>query len=227
MEDIDRLIDLYRNRRHEYERFLDNVRSYFLHHPKLNEGPLPIIHSLKWRLKDPEHLRDKLYRKQAKGDAIDEVNLFEKITDFAGIRVLHLYQNQFVYIHKAICQIVEDGEWQFVEKPVAHTWDLESEKYFQSLGLDCDRRDTYYTSIHYLVKPNNKISTVCCEIQVRTLLEEIWGEIDHNINYPHPTNSIACKEQLRVLAKFISTGTRLADSIYKSLEEFNQIIENQ
>lgn len=221
MADIDSLIELYKQHRYEYERFLDSVRSFFQHEPTLNQSPLPIIHSLKWRLKNPEHLRDKLQRKLERGDDINESNLFEKITDFAGIRVLHLCQNQFIYIHQAIINFVEEGEWKFVEPPVANTWDPESEKFFQELGLKCNRRDTYYTSIHYLVKPNNERSHVCCEIQVRTLFEEIWGEIDHSINYPHPTESIACKEQLRVLAKFISTGTRLADSIFKSLEEYN------
>lgn len=78
----------------------------------------------------------------------------------------------------------------------------------------------YYRSVHYVVKPNNPNPT-CCEIQVRTLFEEIWGEIDHNINYPHKTDDIACKEQLRVLSKLVSTGTRLADSIFRTYEDHN------
>ena len=102
MADIDNLIELYEQHKFMYERFLDNVHSFFLHEPSLNQPPLPVIHSLKWRLKDPEHLRDKLQRKLESGDEINEQNLFEKITDFAGIRVLHLYQNQFVIIHTAI-----------------------------------------------------------------------------------------------------------------------------
>ena len=53
----------------------------------------------------------------------------------------------------------------------------------------------------------------------RRLLDDTKFD-DYNL-YPHPTESVACKEQLRVLAKFISTGTRLADSIFKSLEEYN------
>ena len=61
---------------------------------------------------------------------------------------------------------------------------------------------------------------MCCEIQVRTLFEEIWGEIDHAINYPVATESVACKEQLRVLAKLASTGSRLADSIFRSYGEY-------
>ena len=72
----------------------------------------------------------------------------------------------------------------------------------------------------YLVKPNNKQSVIFCEIQVRTMFEENWGEIDHSINYPHPTENIACKEQLKVLAKLVSTGTRLSDSIFRSHAEY-------
>ncbi|MFR8768448.1 MAG: hypothetical protein ACLVGF_12035 [Eubacterium sp.] len=83
-------------------------------------------------------------------------------------------------------------------------------------------RDTYYTSVHYVIKPNNELSNITCEIQVRTLFEEIWGEIDHTINYPHPTEIIACKEQLRVLAKLVSTGTRLADSIFRTYNDVSE-----
>lgn len=70
------------------------------------------------------------------------------------------------------------------------------------------------------MKPNNAKSDVTCETQVRTLFEEIWGEIDHTINYPHATNSIACKEQIRVLAKLVSTGTRLAGSIFRTYDKY-------
>lgn len=44
----------------------------------------------------------------------------------------------------------------------------------------------------------------------------VQGEIDHAINYPHPIDSVACSEQLKVLSKLISIGTRLSDSIFKS-----------
>ena len=76
--------------------------------------------------------------------------------------------------------------------------------FFESLGLDVKLKESYYTSIHYLIKPKAS-SDVCCEIQVRTLFEEIWGEIDHTLNYPVPTKSKACREQLRVLSKLVST----------------------
>ena len=64
-----------------------------------------------------------------------------------------------------------------------------------------------------MVDEASKDSPVSCEIQVRTLLEEVWGEIDHLVNYPKPTDNVACREQIGVLARLVSAGSRLADSI--------------
>ena len=103
------------------------------------------------------------------------------------------------------------------------TWDPESKKMYDDLKITTEIRSTFYTSVHYLIKPNNNNpNPICCEIQVRTLFEEIWGEIDHSINYPHPTDNIACREQLRVLSKLVGTGTRLADSIFRTLNDHNK-----
>ena len=76
-------------------------------------------------------------------------------------------------------------------------------------------KESFYTSIHYVVRPRPD-SEVRCEIQVRTLFEEIWAEIDHQLNYPAQTTSLACLEQLRVLARLVGAGSRLADAIYRT-----------
>lgn len=217
---INEVVGLYQEKLFEFEQFLPSVLAFFEKHRKLNQKPFPIIHSIKSRFKDPEHLKEKLERKLLKGKKINKSNLFSEITDFIGVRILHLYQEQFNEINKAINEKVALGDWILVESPKAFTWDPESIEFYNNLGLSTELRETFYTSIHYLVKPNNPNAVVCCEIQVRTLFEEIWGEIDHNINYPHNTQSVACKEQLRVLSKLVSTGTRLADSIFKSHKEF-------
>lgn len=220
MDEIKGVIEAYIEKQFEYKQFLAGVQVFFNDHPNLNKKPHSIIHSIKSRLKDPSHLEDKLNRKLNKGIVIDKNNLFDQITDFAGIRILHLYQDQFPAIHDAINQKIASGDWVFVEPPMAYTWDPESQAFYDRLQIKTEVRNTYYTSIHYVVKPNNA-NKVCCEIQVRTLFEEAWGEIDHTINYPHPTNSVACKEQLRVLSKLVSTGTRLADSIFRSVSDHN------
>ncbi len=222
IENIDTVINFYNDNQHRLIQLQASVEAYFTNHPQLNAKPFPIIHTIKTRLKDPNHLRDKIERKLKKEIVITKDNLFREITDLIGLRVLHLYQDQFPIIHQEILKYIEEGDWVFVEEPIAMTWDPESQKMYDELKIKTDIRPTFYTSVHYLIKPNtNNPNPICCEIQVRTLFEEIWGEIDHNINYPHPTEDVACKEQLRVLSKLVSTGTRLADSIFRTLNAHN------
>lgn len=214
-EQLKRIVAAYTHEKHLFERFMNGVVDTFRLEPSLNKYGEPIIHTIKNRLKDPDHLKEKIGRKWTNYDPITPGNLFSRVNDLAGVRVLHLYQDQFPLIHKHIQKQIDDGDWFFHEQPIAYSWDPESREFFQELGLQPKIKDSYYTSIHYLVKPKAE-SNVCCEVQVRTLFEEIWGEIDHTINYPHPTENVACREQLRVLSKLVSTGTRLADSIFRT-----------
>ncbi len=219
-EIIDAAIEAYQRDKHLFEKFLNGVVDSFRLEPRLNTYGNPLIYTIKSRLKDPSHLREKISRKWSDADPITAENLFARVTDLAGVRVLHLYQDQFPEIHNHIQKQVEAGDWFLREPPVAYSWDPEASGFFESMGLIAKTKDSYYTSIHYVVAPK-KDSPIYCEIQVRTLFEEIWGEIDHTINYPTPTQSNSCKEQLRVLSKLVSTGTRLADSIFRTQKELN------
>lgn len=215
---IDLIAQSYINERHLFERFMNAVVDTFRLEPELNKYGAPIIYTIKNRLKDVDHLKDKIERKWDEEDPLTPENLFEKVTDLAGVRVLHLYQDQFLHLHNLIQKQLDNGDWFLRENPVAYSWDPESSSYFEELGLESKVKESYYTSIHYVIKPKQD-SNICCEIQIRTLFEEIWGEIDHTINYPLPTENNSCKEQLRVLSKLVSTGTRLADSIFRSHNE--------
>jgi len=216
--EFDDIIDYYKSEEVKFmlQGFLHQVESFFKDNPKLKN----IIHSIKYRSKDPEHLRDKLIRKREDGYVITKENLFSEITDLNGIRLLHLYPQQFSFIHDELMKNISDiQDWKLVENPKAYSWDPENKNFYEKMGILPEIKPSLYTSVHYVVTPNNDRRIVTCEIQVRTLFEEIWGEIDHTINYPHQTDSIACKEQIRVLAKLVSTGTRLADSIFRTFDE--------
>jgi len=202
---------------HRFKIFLTSVESVFREEPLLNGSP-PVIHSIKIRIKDILHIKAKLERKHEQIDPITVDNVFNRITDIAGIRVMHLYQEQFTVIHHCIHNQLIRGDWVLFERPKAYTWDPESREFFEKHDLEVQIKESFYTSIHYVVKPR-KDSEVTCEIQVRTLFEEIWGEIDHAINYPQCTNILACREQLRVLARLVSAGSRLADSIFRVYHE--------
>jgi len=197
------------------------------------------VHSIKWRVKDPNHLRDKLLRKLGqtkeahKPFNITKDNLFLKINDLAGFRILHLHTRQMDHINKALLKRFDEALYRLIEGPVAKTWDDESRKYFEGIGIRIEKSEKtrkneeadLYTSVHYVIRPNLKTKSTC-EIQVRTLADEVWGEVDHAINYPYHVNSVACHEQIQVLARVTTSCSRLVDSIFKSFEESRQKIRS-
>ncbi|MCZ6679140.1 MAG: RelA/SpoT domain-containing protein, partial [Candidatus Poribacteria bacterium] len=205
--------------------FRQYVARFFETHPELTAPP-SVVHSVKSRLKDSQHLCEKIQRKSSSADPITPGNVFERITDIAGVRVLHLYQVQFSRIHQAITKKLESRDWVLYEDPKAYTWDPESREFFAKHGLRVEVKESLYTSIHYVVKPRLD-SPVCCEIQVRTLFEEIWGEIDHLLNYPNPTDNVSCREQIGVLARLVGAGSRLADSIFRTYFEHTKVNEEE
>jgi putative GTP pyrophosphokinase len=194
-----------------FESFAQALMAYFQNDRKL----APYIHFIKYRVKDPEHLREKLIRKTLQGETIDQSNLFDEITDLTGIRIIHLHTTQMKEIHEAIVAILEEQQLRLIEEPSANCWDVEYEEIFKSFGITPRSRASMYTTVHYVVRANQK-TKVTCEVQVRTLMDEVWGEVSHRVNYPMQSPSLSCQEQLKVLARLTSGCTRLVDSIFRS-----------
>ena len=202
-------------------RFLTPLYDFLIHSTEL----MDCVHSVKSRVKEPDHLRDKLRRNaieaREKGTEFEVTpdNMFEKVNDLVGIRFLHLHTTQFPHIHKCLTDALEEARYPLFEEPFVRSWDDETKDLFRSWGIRVEESPSMYTSVHYVVEANTK-TRYTCEIQVRTLMEELWGEVDHTINYPHKTPSIACSEQIRALARLTSGCSRLVDSIFRSHEEY-------
>lgn len=119
-------------------------------------------------------------------------------------------------LNSALKESLSEG-YRLVGRPFARTWDDESRQYFRGIGIKTQPSDTMYTSVHYVFETRS-VTKFTCEVQVRTLAEELWGEVSHHMNYPQPVSVVSCSEQIKVLARLTSACTRLVDSIYKSLE---------
>lgn len=218
---IDGLVSHYSAKQANFRRLADLVATTV----KDDQELFKHIHSIKSRSKDPSHLRDKLIRKLTvakKEGAKFEIgidNLFSKVTDLAGVRIIHLHNQQMPIIHEKLMALFDENSYTIIEPAIANTWDDESKEFYKTIGINTrSRANNMYTSVHYVIATGSKIQERC-EIQVRTLMEEVWGEVDHSINYPHPATSIHCKEQLKVLARLTSSCTRLVDSIFLSYKE--------
>ena len=185
-----------------------------------------LAHSFKGRLKGRDSLRDKLHRQLVRD--VDELhipfhvkkeNFFTEINDLVGYRVLHLHTRQMQAIDTTLRKLFEDAPFQLLEGyPVAKVWDDESRKYFEDIGIKTETQPRMYSSVHYVIASNSRFH-LTGEVQVRTLAQELWGEVDHKINYPHSNESLSCREQIRTLAWVASSCTRLVDSIFATHDE--------
>lgn len=225
---IAELVKHYNQNKDKFSTLLYQLHGYVSGSRKLADR----IHSVKQRVKDPDHLRAKLERKTLKAkesrqtSTITIENLFKEINDLAGFRIIHLHTRQIEDIDRELRAIFEEQRWILIEGPVAKTWDDESRAYFESLGWTIENSANMYTSVHYVVQPNSR-SEITCEIQVRTLMEEVWGEVDHTINYPVKSVSLSCREQIKVLARLTSSCSRLVDSIFLSNSDVSPDLHNR
>jgi ppGpp synthetase/RelA/SpoT-type nucleotidyltranferase len=220
VKNIEAAVRLFEEERDKFARDAENLQRFLL----TNSDLRPLVHSVKARTKDPSHLRNKLLRHAndalAKSKVFDITpgNVFDRVSDLAGVRLIHLHMRQMEEIHPLLMKALA-GEYVVRSPMEAKTWDPEYAAMFRKLGLRVKVEDSFYTSVHYNIKLNKATARVC-ELQVRTLAEEIWGEISHRVNYPNETESLACKEQLKALARFVSGCSRLVDSIVASFDDF-------
>lgn len=147
-----------------------------------------LVHSVRWRVKSTDHVIAKIIRKRSEGSEkyadINKDNYFEIITDLVGIRALHLFKDDCFSIDSSIRNIL-----QVKGEATAYIRKGDPKGNFEDAGMEVKEHDAGYRSIHYIcaTKPLNRI--VYTEVQVRTIFEEGWSEIDHKVRYPNFSNN--------------------------------------
>ena len=222
---INTCVDFFESKIHLFDTFAKSLSIHLGENKELS----PYIHFIKHRVKDTDHLREKITRKalerkrNSKIPNINPDNLFTKITDLAGVRILHLHTEQIQEINRIVLSILEEYQYSLIDGPSAICWDVEYKKIFQDFGIKTDTRESMYTSIHYIIGANQK-TNITAELQIRTLMDEVWGEVSHRVDYPNESTVRSCRDQLKVLARLTSGCTRLVDSIFKSNAESDSSI---
>ncbi|OGV07268.1 MAG: hypothetical protein A2299_04370, partial [Stygiobacter sp. RIFOXYB2_FULL_37_11] len=160
------------------------------------------IHSVRYRLKSPDSLIAKIIRKKI-GDKRRRItldNYKSEITDLIGIRVLHLFKEDWLDIHHFI-----KSTWSLRERPIAYVREGDKNEKYEKTDCDVRKHPYGYRSVHYLLKSSPTIKENFSEIQVRTIFEEGWSEIDHTVRYPRNLSD-------PILVQFSQILNRLAGS---------------
>ncbi len=158
------------------------------------------IHSYRYRTKKPGHLLEKIIRKRSESPEeyqhIDRKNYYKYMTDLIGIRVFFLYREDWIHFHNYIVSQFENNPELYIDDRLEdfdedpdHFYIAEKPKVYRRTGdtriydkkqIDI-KSDGIYRSLHYIIKYKGYY----IEIQGRTLFEEGWSEIDHDIVYPY------------------------------------------
>jgi len=191
------------------------------------------IHSYRYRTKDVEHLLEKIIRKRKENPGkyaqLDHTNYYKFVTDLIGIRVFFLYREDWIHFHRYLTSRFENDPALYVQNRL-QDFDENSDHYYLA---ECPRAykrtgdskiydsteieiitDGIYRSLHYIVKYMGQY----IEIQGRTLFEEGWGEVDHDIVYKEAEDD----EMLRDYSKLLNRLSGLADEMSSYFRRMKQ-----
>lgn len=217
---IDRAVACFAQKHYLFDTLALSLVGHLTAHPELGR----LIHFIKWRVKEESSLREKLKRKlienkrrprEERESPIDETNILDRVVDLAGVRILHLHTEQMRNMHHLIMSVLDEHRYTLKAAPTANCWDVEYENLFREFGISTVSRESMYTTVHYDVVANQR-TRLTCELQVRSLMDEVWSEVSHQVNYPRESSSVSCRDQLKVLARLTTGGTRLVDSIFRA-----------
>ena len=196
------------------------------------------IHSYRYRTKNPGHLLEKIIRKRQEHPqrfaAIDRSNYYKYITDLIGIRVFFLYREDWIHFHNYITTVFENNPDIYVEDRIAdfdgdenHFYIAERPKVYRRNGdsriyddnLIDIKSDGIYRSLHYIIKYKGYY----VEIQGRTLFEEGWSEIDHDIVYPYFKDDVMLKDFSTLLNRLSGMADEMS-SYFRRMRTVREIL---
>lgn len=178
------------------------------------------VHSVRWRVKDPEHLLEKIIRKQCEDKpakkylSISVDNYHRVVSDLVGVRALHLFKDDVFEIHQKVSSM-----WDLGEKPVSYIREGDPEDLvsaFKQCGITPKVHPAGYRSVHYVLKMKPSIAEILVEVQVRTIFEEAWSEIDHRVRYPNFSENKQIESILKIFNRLAGSADEMGGFI-KSL----------
>ena len=196
------------------------------------------INSVRWRVKDPIHLLTKIVRKrkeaikeknnESKYLSISVENYKEVITDLIGLRAIYLFKHHWKIVDEYVCKNFRISKSEKII--IYHAPEDDLSYYYQDgyvkeingieLTYTRSEKTSKYRSTHYIIDANFP-HNFKLELQIRSILDEAWGEIDHFLRYPDHQEDAQLKRQMTVLNGAINGCEELVTTYFKEFQERN------
>jgi putative GTP pyrophosphokinase len=166
------------------------------------------VHSVEWRAKSIESFARKVSRPSDVDPLAPKYSEpLKEITDLAAVRVITF----FLETVETVSNLIEE-EFEVIEK-TNRTSLLQEEERFG------------YQSIHYLIRFNAKRNALpeysrfretIAEVQVRTILQHAWAEIEHDIQY-HSVETLPAQIRRRFMS--LAGMLEIADREFQAIAD--------
>lgn len=182
---------------------------------------LDSVNSVKIRIKNSEHLVEKIVRKLIEDKTrMININTYQnQVTDLIGIRLLHIFKQQQIPIHNYLI-----NNCSVSGTPEAHYRIGDSPSTLDSfIDNECTIKEHKfgYRSIHYCILSKPNLIEYKIEVQVRTIFEEGWSEVDHSINYPRKLEVPYVEGLLSVLNRISGSADEMSGLVFALTDYMN------
>lgn len=215
----------------KYEKLGDYILHLIRDDPS---APKNNFHTITYRIKEENRFIEKIERQNKSlppgQQPITVKNFKERMGDLLGIRLICLRLDDIKIIESYLVYLAEENIFRFVEMP-------EHKRSF-ILPVDPEQQDSShdllyggYSSIHYQITLSEGLTVPAelkglqAELQLRTILEEAWGEIDHKYRYTQVRSGTTLPEFIHSgfynLSAYLQASAMQAEYLCRQVEMYS------
>jgi len=191
-------------------------------------APSP-VQRIRTRIKRAESVEDKILRRNDVFDGGLSAESFRKMHDTVGARVILYFLSHMPLIDGELRKLGHLFEISETEPPKAY---LPEELFDRLAMVDLVRKDkeSGYASVHYTLRLKQSKVPIddrpWFELQVRTITEDAWGEVEHVLGYkPEKRTSFSVRRQFQIISKQLGAIDEHFNFLHTELTRFQEEIE--
>lgn len=202
------------------------VDGYWARHRPHNQRSVALPRPMqrpRTRIKRPESVLDKIERLPKDFPSGASLASLRKMQDLLGARVVTFFP---AHMKMVDLEIRSGRHFEVARRTLPRSYlALET---MHRIGLDPRQfkmkgvKRSGYASLHYVVRRVDGVRpNPWFELQVRTMLEEVWGEVEHQLAYkPEKQTEFSVVRQFRVISHYLSAVDDHFDYLYDRLQYF-------
>ncbi|MGD9288865.1 MAG: GTP pyrophosphokinase, partial [Desulfobacterales bacterium] len=189
------------NQKERYKKLAEHIVHLIGDDPS---SPKESLHTIIYRIKGELRLIEKIDAQNKELDTgtspITDKNYQTRVGDLLGIRIICLRLSDIGKVEAYLSLLSDEKILRFVKGPDQKRSFILPMDPGESISDGLDLSNSGYSSTHYQVKLGENsdvpsgLKDLQFEFQLRTILEEAWGEIDHKYRYVRSRNGAALPE---------------------------------